>query len=108
MNNFKITYYLDEKGRKPFLSWYVRLDSLAARKVYLTLMRMEAGNFSDSKYLKGGVWEKRIHWGPGYRLYYGLERRGFVIMLAGGTKKNQQADIETAKRYWHEYKNSKR
>jgi len=63
MNNPIITYYLDEKGSSPFQSWYERLDNTAARKVYLALMRMEAGNFSDSKHLKGGVWEKRIHWG---------------------------------------------
>ena len=107
MNNNKIVYYLDEKGASPFQSWYERLDRLAARKVYLALMRMEAGNFSDSKHLKGGFWEKRIHWGPGYRLYYGLQLRGFVILLAGGTKKTQRADIETARRYWNEYKNPK-
>ena len=104
MGSLKIIHYQDGSGESPFQNWYGRLDSLAARKVYAALMRIEAGNLSDSKHLKGGIWERRIHWGPGYRLYYGLDRRRFAIMLAGGTKKTQRIDIKNAIRNWYEYK----
>ncbi len=106
MVDFAIVYYRDDTGLSPFKKWYERLDSLAATKVYAALMRIEAGNFSDSKRLKRGVWERRIHSGPGYRLYYGTERKRYVIMLAGGTKKTQRGDISKATKRWYEYKNS--
>jgi putative addiction module killer protein len=108
MINLKIIHYRDGNGVSPFQNWYRRLDRLAARKVYLAMIRIEAGNMSDSKRLKGGIWERRIHWGPGYRLYYGLDRRRFAIMLAGGTKKTQRADIKNATRNWYEYKSPKK
>jgi len=108
MVSLKIIHYRDRKGVSPFQNWYTRLDRHAARKVYAALMRIEAGNLSDSKHLKGGIWERRIHWGPGYRLYYGLDPQHFAIMLAGGTKKTQHADIRNALRNWYEYENPKK
>jgi len=105
MVDFAIAYYRDDTGLSPFKKWYERLDSLAATKVYAALMRIEAGNFSDSKRLKGGIWERRIHSGPGYRLYYGIERQRYVVMLAGGTKRTQRGDISKATKRWYEYKN---
>jgi len=108
MVSLKIIHYQDRNGVSPFQNWYTRLDRHAARKVYTALMRIEAGNLSDSKHLKGGIWERRIHWGPGYRLYYGLDRQHFAIMLAGGIKKTQQGDIKNAIRSWYEYKNPKK
>ncbi len=104
MTDFKIVYYRNDAGLSPFEKWYDRLDGLAATNVYAALMRIEAGNLSDSKRLKGGIWERRIHSGPGYRLYYGLERQRFAVMLAGGTKRTQRGDISKAIRWWYEYK----
>ena len=106
MADFEITYYRDNAGLSPFEKWYERLDSVAATKVYATLMRIEASNFSDSKRLKGGIWERRIHSGPGFRLYYGIERQRYVVMLAGGTKRTQRGDISKATKRWYEYKKS--
>ena len=107
MVNLRVIYYRDRSGASPFQNWYERLDRHAAKTVYTALMRIEAGNLSDSKHLEGGICERRIHWGPGYRLYYGLDRHRYVIMLAGGTKKTQRADITNALRNWYEYKSAK-
>ena len=63
---------------------------------------------SITKGLGGGVWECRIDFGPGYRVYFGKDRDTLVILLGGGTKKRQQKDIDTARDLWREYKRRKR
>ena len=103
MSEFQVVYYQDSAGSAPFKKWFEQLDVMAARKVYEALIRMEIGNFSDSKILTGGIRERRIHSGPGYCLYYGVTRQQCVIMLTGGTKRTQQSDINKAERLWHEY-----
>ena len=79
----------------------------AASKVAAALVGMEAGHFSDSKTLTGGICERRIHSGPGYRIYYGIEDLKIVVLLLGGTKRSQALDIRKAKRMWHDYKTNK-
>jgi putative addiction module killer protein len=56
----------------------------------------------------GGVFEYRIDFGPGYRVYFGQDGQTLVILLTGGTKKRQQRDIDEARAYWQDYKQSKR
>ena len=70
--------------------------------------RMEQGNFSNVKGVGAGVYEYRIDFGPGYRIYLGKDGERLVILLAGGTKKRQDADITAAKSYWRDYKRRKR
>jgi len=55
-----------------------------------------------------GVFESRIDFGPGYRIYFGKDGGELVILLGGGTKKRQQSDIETAHARWHDYKRRKK
>jgi putative addiction module killer protein len=69
---------------------------------------MEQGNLSNVKSIGEGVLEYRIDFGPGYRVYFGRDGELFVVLLTGGTKKRQQRDIETAKEYWRDYKQTKR
>jgi len=69
---------------------------------------VEQGNFSNVKGVGAGVFEYRIDFGPGYRIYYGKDGNRLVILLAGGTKKRQDADITAAKTYWQDYKRRKR
>jgi len=69
---------------------------------------MEAGNFGDCKSVGGGVWERRIHFEKGYRVYFGKDGNELVILLRGGTKRRQQSDIAEAKEYWPDYKRRKR
>jgi putative addiction module killer protein len=69
---------------------------------------MEQGNLSNSKGIGEGVFECRIDFGPGYRIYFGKDGDALVILLGGGTKKRQQKDIVNAKILWKEYKRRKR
>lgn len=92
----RVVEYLNEAGRSPFGDWFDGLDAQAAVKVRRSVARMELGNFGDAKSVGKGVVECRIDFGPGYRVYFGRDGDELVILLAGGTKKRQQRDIETA------------
>ena len=99
----KIVEYLDRSGSGPFETWFKRINAQAAAKVTTALVRLEGGNTSNTKSLGGGLFELKIDFGPGYRVYYGYDGTKIVILLAGGTKKRQNKDIETAKKRWTEY-----
>ncbi|MDZ7751419.1 MAG: type II toxin-antitoxin system RelE/ParE family toxin [Gammaproteobacteria bacterium] len=100
----KVVEYLDPDGASPFARWFARLDPAAAAKVTTALYRMEQGNLSNVKPVGQGVAEYRIHAGPGYRIYIGQQGGRLVILLGGGTKKGQGADIRLAQRRWRDYK----
>lgn len=99
--------YLDQKNQSPFGRWLETLDALAAAKVTTALARLEQGNFSNVKGVGAGVFEYRIDFGPGYRVYFGKDGETLVILVGGGTKKRQQADIATAQERWTAYKRRK-
>ncbi|MBV8209645.1 MAG: type II toxin-antitoxin system RelE/ParE family toxin [Burkholderiaceae bacterium] len=96
--------YLDADGRSPFAEWFADLEATAAAKVTVALTRIKQGTLSAFKGVGAGVLEYRIDFGPGYRVYFGLDGDTLVILLGGGTKKRQQRDIETAKHRWVDYK----
>ena len=100
--------YLDEKGRSPFENWFKRINAQAAAKVTTALVRLEGGNTSNAKSVGSGVYELKMNFGPGYRVYFGYDGPKVVILLAGGTKKRQDKDIETAKKRWTDYKERKK
>ena len=104
----EIREYVDTRGRSPYARWFDGLDARAAAKVATALIRMEQGNLSNTKGLGAGVWEYRIDFGPGYRVYFGRDGDTLVILLGGGTKKRQQKDIEAAQDLWRDYKRRKR
>jgi|SRR5580698_5591586 putative addiction module killer protein len=103
-----IRQYLAQDGRNLFSKWFDRLNSEAARKVTTALYRIGLGNFSNVKGVGAGVFECRVDFGPGYRVYFGKDGEQIVILLCGGTKQRQQNDIAQAKEYWLEYKRQKR
>ena len=88
--------YIDENGNKRFANWLEELDASAAAKVTIALTRMEQGNFSKAKGVGAGVYEYKIDFGPGYRIYFGRDGERLVILIGGGTKKRQQRDIAAA------------
>ena len=104
----EVREYLDRRGRSPFAAWSDRLNREAAAKVAAALARIQQGNLSNAKGIAAGVYEYRIDFGPGYRIYFGKDGDTLVILVAGGSKKNQAADIETAKANWADYKKRKR
>ena len=72
------------------------------------MLRVENGNFSTAKGVGSGVFELRLDFGPGYRVYFGKDGEQLVILLGGGSKRRQQADILAAHALWAEYKKRKR
>jgi putative addiction module killer protein len=103
----EIREFLDDQGRSPFGLWFERLDPMSAVKITTAITRMSLGNFSNAKGIGEGVLEYRIDYGPGYRIYFGKDGDRLVILVAGGTKKRQQADIKTAQARWAEYRKRK-
>jgi putative addiction module killer protein len=103
-----IREYLDRGGISPFREWRGNLDPEARRKVTTALYRIGLGNFSNVKGVRAGVFECRINFGPGYRVYFGKDGEQVVILLGGGTKQRQQIDISLALGRWDDYKQRKR
>ena len=104
----EIREYLDAQGNSAFAMWLDGLNAVAAAKVATALVRMEQGNLANAKSVGAGVSECRIDFSPGYRVYYGRDGDTLIILLAGGSKKRQQRDIEAAKERWRDYKARKR
>lgn len=99
-----IREYLDRQGRIPFRDWLKGLDKVTRARIQARVLRFETGNLGDHKHLDGGVWEARVMFGPGYRLYFGKEGDALVLLLIGGDKGSQRKDIAKAAGYWKDYK----
>jgi putative addiction module killer protein len=100
--------YVAADGRSPFGQWFDRLSAEAAAKVATALIRLTDGNFSNVKGVGSGLFECKIDFGPGYRVYFGKDGDRLVILLGGGTKKQQHRDIGDALANWQDYKRRKR
>lgn len=103
---FEIREYTVE-GRSPFAEWFDALDAVTADRVDRYIRRLETGNFGAAKVVDEGVFELRLDFGPGYRVYYGREGRTLIILLSGGSKRRQDADIAAAIARWKHYKQTK-
>lgn len=98
--------YQKRDGRVPYAEWMKSLkkkDIRAAVKIDLSINRALAGNFGDHKFERDGVWALRIHYGPGYRVYYSMKNGKIILLLAGGDKKTQQGDLDKAVGYLTDY-----
>jgi putative addiction module killer protein len=104
----EVREYLDCGGASPFAEWFDGLNAQAAAKVASAVARIGLGNFSNVKGVSGGVYEYRLDFGPGYRIYFGKDGEVLVILLGGGTKKRQQKDIDNAIARWQDYKHRKK
>ena len=105
---FELFEYVLTNGKCPYADWFEHLDQAAAARVKKATDRMEDGNFGDHKSVGKGVTERRLDFGPGYRIYYGRDGDKLIILLGGGTKKRQNKDIEAAQAAWEEYKATKK
>jgi putative addiction module killer protein len=101
----RIVEYVREDGSNPYGDWFERLDPQAAAKVAIAVTRLSLGNISNLKRI-GAISEYRIEWGPGYRIYLAGDDDAWVL-LGGGTKRRQRADIERAKALLSEYRRRK-
>ncbi len=104
----EVREYRDQNGHNPYARWFNSLDARAAAKVTAAVTRMSLGNFSNVKGVGGGVYEYRLDFGPGYRIYFGKDGDCLVVLLRGGTKKRQSRDIAKATEFWLDYKQRKR
>jgi putative addiction module killer protein len=101
----QVETYRDEDGDAPFDSWLKVLKDRKARFAVLARIdRLRLGNSGQCRDLADGVWEMKIDFGPGYRVYFARSGKTVYLLLAGGDKSSQNADIKEAKRRWQEFK----
>ena len=103
----EIKEYVDQKGKCHFGDWFESLNADVAAKVVTAKARLQSG-IGRVEPVGQGVSECKIDYGPGYRVYFGKDGDAIVVLLTGGSKKGQQADINHAKELWAEYKERKR
>jgi putative addiction module killer protein len=106
--SIQVGVYEDERGARPFEEWFDQLPATHAAKVTTAVVRLEGGNRSGLKPVGEGVSEGRIDWGPGIRIYLAFDGTKLIILLGGGSKSRQQADIARAHQRWADYKQRKK
>lgn len=100
-----IQYYSTRSGKEPYFDWFNRIkDFRATAHINTRVKRLILGHHGDCKRVGKGVFELRIHHGPGYRVYFAELKSQIVVLLLGGDKKSQKHDIQLAIEYWKQYK----
>jgi putative addiction module killer protein len=106
---YEICHYLSQNENDIFMQWRRQLrDTSAKIAVDRRINRMELGNFGDHKFCRDGVWELRIDAGQGYRIYYAIAGNKLILLLCGGGKRTQSADIGRACEYWLDWQGRQR
>lgn len=103
---YQVHELLLENGSSPYAIWFASLETAIAAKVVVAKARMEMGNLSNVSWFRG-IGEYKIDWGPGYRIYLAKDGLKVILLLGGGTKRGQQADIDRAVDLWKQYKTRK-
>jgi len=109
---YTLEEYLDERHRSTYGMWLNSLDPVTAARITVATFRMEQGLLGDVKPVGNGVLERRLNFGPGYRIYFGMARRNgsgaLLVLLHGGTKRQQADDVKKAKAFWDDYQRRRR
>ena len=101
----EVRLYVTPEGKIPYNDWFYSLrDGKAVHVIRARLARLRAGNWGDYKSAGEGVLELRIDFGPGYRIYCGMDGHKIIILLCGGDKHSQDKDIRKALNHWADYK----
>lgn len=102
---YEIQHYLTPGDEQDlYVAWLGKLrDTTAKISVVRRVTRIEQGNFGDHKFCRDGVWELRIDVGAGYRVYYAVAGKQVILLLCGGDKRAQDADIKRACEYWQDW-----
>lgn len=104
-----VEIYQTQDEHKPFQEWLEGLkDKKAVAAIDAKLAKVRKGNLGDCASVGEGVSEFRIDCGPGYRVYFGRVGQKIVVLLCGGDKSTQAADIRRAQEYWKEFKERNR
>lgn len=102
---YEIEYYRTEKGAVPFGEWLLALRDVTGRaKIRVRLDRARLGNLGDHKNLGEGLYEFRVDYGPGYRVYFTIEENRLILLLVGGDKESQRRDIAKAAGYLQDHR----
>ncbi|MBN8559869.1 MAG: type II toxin-antitoxin system RelE/ParE family toxin [Leptolyngbya sp. UWPOB_LEPTO1] len=100
----ELVLYVTDQGDVPFETWFLGLRDRQARiRIRKRLDRVEMGNLGDYKSVGSGVFELRIDYGSGYRVYFAFSGSTIVLLLCGGDKTTQDRDILVAKQYWSDF-----
>ncbi len=101
----ELRIYITKDNKSPFKNWLESLKDLkTVAKIEIRLDQLEKGNFGDCRGLKEGIFELRIDYDPGYRIYCGQIGNQIVLLLSGGDKSTQEKDILKAEEYWLDYR----
>ena len=101
---YEIVHYR-ENGKDLFEEWLKSLkDKRAAVAIARAIKRIEGGHFGEHRSCRSGVWELKIDYGAGYRVYYSITGKTIVLLLCAGDKRSQQRDIDRAVVYLNKYK----
>jgi putative addiction module killer protein len=100
----EIRHYVTSAGVDTFQDWLDGLRDIKGRvAIQRRADRLLNDNYGDHKFCRDGVWELRIDFGPGYRVYYAQAAKTVVLLLCAGSKRSQARDISEAVRYWTDY-----
>lgn len=101
-NQLKI--YVTKNGKKPFVNWLESLKNKVDRyRIKERLDRVALGNLGDYKPVGESIYELRLKFGSGYRIYFGRDGEKVILLLSGGDKSTQRKDIKKASDYWQDY-----
>jgi putative addiction module killer protein len=100
--------YLTAEGKNPYRQWLDTLDVTTRARIQARVLRFSTGNLGDHRSVGGGVCEARVMFGPGYRIYFGKDGQQLVLLLLGGDKSTQAANVAQAQASWKAYQEDKR
>ena len=105
----EIRFFQTSNGHEPFNEWFRSIPDITTQnRIEARLTRITLGNFGDYRSVGKGVSELRLHFGAGYRIYFGEVDNKVVLLLCGGDKSSQRRDIQLAQTYWQEYEETYR
>lgn len=104
-NNRELRLFKTKNGRVPFHDWLTKLKDRQGRAlVRIRIDRLCIGHRGNYRSLGNRLFELKINYDPGYRIYYGDDDGKLILILCGGDKGTQKRDIERAKKYWNDYR----
>ena len=101
--NYTIREFVTESGKNLYRNWLDTLDSSVKARIQARILRLETGNLGNCESVGKGVFEVKLNFGPGYRVYYSFEGQKMILLLGGGNKSTQSTDIKKAQNIWNSY-----
>jgi putative addiction module killer protein len=105
MSPIDIFQYETPSGKSPYREWFLSLkDGMVRSRIRARVDRLALGNPGDHKFLGEGIYELRLDFGPGYRIYYAHVKAVVVLLLCGGDKSTQASDVRQAREYLNDFR----